>query len=167
MVNPLHQIPVVGHLYRGLTGDDIKPIGQIMGGALYGGPVGAASGLINTVITHETGKDMTSNAMAFVTDGQAPTLLNASKPLSEDPETRLANVSHAAKTGTPNPLQDLPVSLLAFTAPQSLSDIKIERTNAADGRTAGSFKKTTYEDVLQYEGHVREPITQVRFSRDN
>lgn len=71
MVNPLHHIPLVGHVYRELTGDEIKPIGQIMGGALYGGGLGAAGGLVNVIIEEETGKDITENAIAMAV-GPAP-----------------------------------------------------------------------------------------------
>ena len=42
VVNPLHHIPVVGHIYRKLSGDSINPAMRIGGGALFGGPLGAA-----------------------------------------------------------------------------------------------------------------------------
>ena len=41
VVNPLQHIPVVSTVYRNLTGDTIKPIAQVAGGLLYGGPSGA------------------------------------------------------------------------------------------------------------------------------
>ena len=49
VVNPLHHIPVVGHLYRKLTGDVIAPALRIAGGALFGGPLGAAFAAANVV----------------------------------------------------------------------------------------------------------------------
>ncbi|MCK5284015.1 MAG: hypothetical protein KAJ86_00355 [Alphaproteobacteria bacterium] len=64
MINPLHHIPIVNHIYQGLTGDEIKPVGRIIGGALFGGAVGAASGLVNVIIEEETGKDVADNAIA-------------------------------------------------------------------------------------------------------
>ncbi len=42
LVNPLQHIPVVGHLYRHFSGDSIQPVIKIAGGALFGGPLGAA-----------------------------------------------------------------------------------------------------------------------------
>ena len=42
LVNPLQHIPVVGNLYRHLTGDIAAPAIRIAGGALFGGPLGAA-----------------------------------------------------------------------------------------------------------------------------
>ncbi|MFK7839275.1 MAG: hypothetical protein AB8B83_03000 [Bdellovibrionales bacterium] len=63
MVNPLQHIPIVGHVYRELTGDEIKPISRIIGGAAYSGPVGVATALIDTVIQEETGSNITENAI--------------------------------------------------------------------------------------------------------
>lgn len=89
MVNPLHHVPVVGHVYREITGDEIRPIGRIMGGAIFGGPVGAASGLVNVVVEEETGKDLTGNAMAMVRpaagDAEAETTLASFSDLATLP----------------------------------------------------------------------------------
>lgn len=57
IINPLQHIPIVSSIYRGLTGDTIGPAAEVLGGALYGGPIGAAAGMASAVITHETGKD--------------------------------------------------------------------------------------------------------------
>ena len=62
MVNPLHHVPVVGHVYREVTGDEIKPISKMIGAAAFGGPLGVATALADTVVEHETGKDIAGNA---------------------------------------------------------------------------------------------------------
>lgn len=41
IVNPLHHIPIVSNLYQSATGDTISSVAQILGGGLFGGPVGA------------------------------------------------------------------------------------------------------------------------------
>lgn len=66
MVNPLQHIPIVGTLYRALTGDEIKPIAQIVGGAVFGGAIGAAGGIANAIVQSETGKDIGDNALSFI-----------------------------------------------------------------------------------------------------
>lgn len=71
MINPLQHLPVIGHLYREFTGDTIRPISQIMGGAVFGGPLGAAGGIVNAIAQEETGKDVTGNALTMV-QGAAP-----------------------------------------------------------------------------------------------
>lgn len=107
MVNPLHHIPVVGHIYREVTGDEIRGVGKIIGGAVFGGGVGAASGLVNTIVEHETGKDITENAMAMVT-GDSIQWRSARTGGSDHPEDRLNRVNSG------NMQNDLPASLLAF-----------------------------------------------------
>lgn len=66
MINPLQHIPVIGTLYRAVTGDTIKPISQIVGGAAFGGVLGAAGGLVNAIAQEETGKDIGENVLGFV-----------------------------------------------------------------------------------------------------
>ncbi len=67
MVNPLQHIPVLNLAYRHVTGDTIRPIGKIIGGAVFGGPLGAMVGgavaLADSVAVAETGQDMA--ALAF------------------------------------------------------------------------------------------------------
>jgi len=65
MANPLHHIPIVNVAYREITGDTMKPIGNIVGGAIFGGPIGAAGGLVNAIIQAETGKDIGGNAISM------------------------------------------------------------------------------------------------------
>jgi|GEM_PF-841826 len=73
VINPLQHIPVVGTIYRELTGDQIKPPARIFGGALYGGPLGAASAMVNVAIELETGRDIGGHLLALVTGADAPT----------------------------------------------------------------------------------------------
>lgn len=69
MVNPLQHIPILNIAYREITGDEIKPIGKIVGGAVFCGPMGVAGGIIDAIVTQETGKDMAGNALSFVEKG--------------------------------------------------------------------------------------------------
>lgn len=65
IVNPLQHLPVIGTLYRKMTGDTIKPAASILGGAIFGGPIGAAANAINVVVQQGTGKDVAENAFAL------------------------------------------------------------------------------------------------------
>ncbi|WP_439577214.1 hypothetical protein [Elioraea sp.] len=40
-LNPLHHIPVVGWVYRQVTGESVNPAFRALGGFLLGGPIGA------------------------------------------------------------------------------------------------------------------------------
>lgn len=88
MVNPLQHIPLVSSVYREVTGDEIKPVSRIIGGAVYGGAAGAGTALVNAVIEYDTGTDIAGNVMK----------LASGKP-----------VSHLKHT------ENLPESLLQFT----------------------------------------------------
>lgn len=72
IINPLHHIPVVGTAYRYITGDNLKSIGSLIGGAIYGGAPGAAMGLVNIIAQAETGQDF------------APAIINKLNSLSKN-----------------------------------------------------------------------------------
>ena len=75
VINPLQHIPVVGSLYRNLTGDEISGPAKIMGGLLYGGPVGLVAALVTTIAEQELGEDLGEAALAAVFgDGEAGNL---------------------------------------------------------------------------------------------
>lgn len=137
MANPLHHIPIVGALYRKITGDEIKSIGHVVGGALFGGPVGMASGLVNAVVADSTGKSMEEHAKAFVF---GPT----EDVVSAQPETQLAEVikkeeSVSANTPKPVEIEELPgtvISLADLTKPESLPTPKPDK----DGEYQSPYK---------------------------
>ena len=72
MVNPLHHLPLINTAYRHITGDTIKPISKLVGGAAFGGPVGLVSNLADIAIENETGKTMTQHAIAIVNPPREP-----------------------------------------------------------------------------------------------
>jgi hypothetical protein len=45
-LNPLHHLPVIGTIYREVTGERIAPVMQVLGGALFGGPLGMLSSAV-------------------------------------------------------------------------------------------------------------------------
>ncbi len=51
IINPLHHLPVIGSVYRKLTGDTINPAMKIAGGALFGGPIGVALSAVELAFT--------------------------------------------------------------------------------------------------------------------
>ncbi len=68
IINPLQHIPVLSTLYRQLTGDTIDAGPRVMGGTLFGGPIGAVASLINVFVEESTGKDLGEHAVALLTD---------------------------------------------------------------------------------------------------
>jgi hypothetical protein len=67
IVNPLQHIPVISNIYRKVTGDTIDPAAMIAGGALFGGPIGAAISLAMSVIEQRVNQGP---------DGKQPVMFN-------------------------------------------------------------------------------------------
>jgi len=58
ITNPLRHIPIVSSIYRQITGDESDAAPRVLGGALFGGAIGAAVALLNVVVDEATGRDI-------------------------------------------------------------------------------------------------------------
>ncbi|MGO1119517.1 hypothetical protein ACTL6U_12460 [Rhodovibrionaceae bacterium A322] len=72
MVNPLQHLPVVSTLYREFTGDGISGQARIVGGTLFGGPLGALASVGNELLKQASGADLGEHAMAALLDRDLP-----------------------------------------------------------------------------------------------
>jgi hypothetical protein len=68
IINPLQHIPIVNTLYRQMTGDNEGFISDIVGGALYGGIIGLAYSMVDSVINGTTGKSIGANVATLILD---------------------------------------------------------------------------------------------------
>ena len=74
IINPLQHIPIVGAIYREVTGDEIGPVAQLIGGGLYGaallggGWLGLASTAVNVAMEEATGDDIAGHVLGFLFD---------------------------------------------------------------------------------------------------
>lgn len=167
MANPLHHVPVIGHVYRGLTGDEIKPVSRLVGGALFGGPIGAAGSLVNIVVREETGKDIAGNAFSLALKGERPALKSSRLHDLENPENRLNRVARNLEDGS---LHDLPGALLTFADlnPQSPAETgyRAERIRSEHTKTAYSHKdeQLNPRPALDPQKLKREPLTSLALS---
>lgn len=66
VVNPLQHLPVVGTIYRAITGEHLDPIEKIAGDTLYGGLWGAVSAIADVAFESITGKGFEDTAMAWL-----------------------------------------------------------------------------------------------------
>lgn len=66
IVNPLQHIPGVNMAYRALTGDQMEAPARILGGMIYGGPIGFVSGIANSLLEEGTGRDIGETVIAQV-----------------------------------------------------------------------------------------------------
>jgi hypothetical protein len=67
VVNPLQQLPIIGSIYRSLTGDTISTGARLAGGFLMGGPLGFMVAAINAGLEAATGGDVAEHMYAMVT----------------------------------------------------------------------------------------------------
>ena len=68
IINPLQHIPIISTIYRAITRDEISPSSRVVGGALFGGPIGFAVALVNVAVEGASGKDVGANVVALVSD---------------------------------------------------------------------------------------------------
>jgi hypothetical protein len=93
-LNPLQYIPIVGTLYRAITGDRVPAAARTAGGlvvsGLVGGPVGLATGLAALALEKLTGVDPERLGRAVLADvGLGPARITPIKasPVKEEPPT--------------------------------------------------------------------------------
>lgn len=67
-VNPLQQLPVISSFYRAESGDGISVVSRLLGGALFGGPIGFLVAAVNAGIEAATGSDIGEHMIAMFED---------------------------------------------------------------------------------------------------
>jgi hypothetical protein len=89
-INPLQHLPIIGTIYRAITGDTIGNVARVVGDGLYGGPIGLASGLVDVAAVEATGKDIGQHVIATLQDigdaldPSAPSAPEAPAPATPD-----------------------------------------------------------------------------------
>jgi hypothetical protein len=67
VINPLQHIPGVSTVYSQLTGDKSSAAASILGGALFGGPIGLIASIANAIFEQETGNNIGEHLLAAAT----------------------------------------------------------------------------------------------------
>lgn len=112
VVNPLQHLPIIGTIYRAITGEKLDAVEKIAGDTLYGGLWGAVSSIADVAFEGLTGKSFEDTAIAlFKSDDKtrvastkviAPTIAaNVSLPSADLPSLPSSSVL-AANTDLPN-----------------------------------------------------------------
>lgn len=137
VINPLQSLPVIGTTYRQATGEEISPVSQILGGALYGalgGPIGIAIGLgsalANIFVKQQTGDDI---------EGYVLTALgikakdNPNDKLAEAKPNVVASLAHPQRPQNPPDGEAAPLGGSIKTG-EELAKINIESDIALDAQ---------------------------------
>ena len=90
IVNPLQHLPVISTIYRHLTGDTIGLPEKIAGDGLYGGLMGLACSVGDTLFQEITGKSVGDTVYDFVMGEDKPTSAVATGPIAVTPAAALS-----------------------------------------------------------------------------
>lgn len=151
VVNPLQHIPIVGTLYRALSGDTIKTLPKIAGDALFGGLTGFASSVADAMFEKVTGKNVGDTVLALVEDVFSPSQTDApasAAPALVAPENLAAlpagNALVALRPSEPVPVQ--PAEMDAIVVPgQDALLLALSRTGIGQDvalRAADAYRRT-------------------------
>ncbi|NQU70145.1 MAG: hypothetical protein HQ514_06325, partial [Rhodospirillales bacterium] len=89
VINPLQHLPVVSSIYRAVTGDEISLGARLLGGALFGGPLGVLAAGVNAAFEEMSGGNIAEHAVALFEEITG----------SDDDKPQLALGPQAAKAG--------------------------------------------------------------------
>ncbi len=111
VVNPLQHLPVIGTIYRAITGEHLDAVEKIAGDTLYGGIWGAVSSIADVAFEGITGKSFEDTALAL---------------FKSDDKTKLASTKVVAPAISGNgslptsDLPSLPSTIVAANAPAGI-----------------------------------------------
>jgi hypothetical protein len=128
VVNPLQHIPIIGTIYRAITGDKIGSVEKIMGGTLYGGMWGAISSIADVAFKGITGKSFEDTALSLLkSDSKAKANKVAATPVSFTGPLPSADAPLLPATEAAN----VPGDVAAFTNALSAKGVDSETANRA------------------------------------
>ena len=122
VINPLQHLPIIGTIYRAITGDKMGSIEKIAGDTLYGGMWGAITSIADVAFEGITGKSFEDTALSlFKSDSKHTKVAAATSSVTA------ALPSAAALPGT------VPesVDVAAFTTALSSKGVNGETANRA------------------------------------
>jgi len=135
VINPLQHIPIVGTVYRAITGDSIGPASRIAGSTLFGGVIGLIASSIDSLVEEETGRDFGQHLLAMKGDADLP-----SDPTTPTGRPEREPVLYAGDfSPRPDPKTVAPMTMLAeadaAAAPIVVAQAAAPQAAAAQGQT--------------------------------
>src|ERR1700744_6298313 len=143
VVNPLQHLPVIGTIYRAITGEHIGAVEKIAGDTLYGGLWGAVSSVADVAFEGVTGKSVEDTVLGWLKGDSntqlakisAPTIQVAqSLPPSDTPALTSSSTSVASNTSAGPDVAMLPACL----ATKGIAGDMANRAIDADRRAIGT-----------------------------
>jgi hypothetical protein len=149
VINPLQHLPVIGILYRAITGEHIGPVEKVMGDTLYGGLWGAASSVADLAFEGVTGKSLEDTVLGW---------------LKHDGGSRVASAKVAAPNISTNaslPSADLPAlpsAQVASAAPDSRDMAAFSNALSAKGVNGDMAQRAIYAYRRSMGALVPQPV---------
>lgn len=141
VVNPLQQLPIVSNIYRATTGATINPISRILGGALFGGPIGAVAALASTVFEQVTGSDPASMAMAMISPSSASAGGNGEVKLAKMASVPVSMNAEVSKPSNP--------TLRSISSPYAIQAYLEAASGHQEGKVSSAAKAARISSGLQ------------------
>jgi hypothetical protein len=153
MINPLHHIPIIGTIYREMTGDQIKPVSRIVGDIAYGALSGSLlisgiASVVSAAYEQQTGEEPTVQIADALFD------LKKSKIPDTTPPTMLAQADTASASQAPAPSAapaPAPVQVASLDAAQAAA--ATQPTTSA--QTPNVVSKQPYGGVMDMTGAAK------------
>lgn len=121
ILNPLQHVPVLSSVYRSLTGDDLSQGARIMGGTLFGGPLGLVGSVVNAIAEETSGEDVGGHMLAALQKRNStatnPSALQVAEPLLE-PVAEDTAAEETVALSDPQPLAMLEQQIGAYQRAQ-------------------------------------------------
>lgn len=128
IINPLQHIPLVSNIYREITGDEIEPAARLVGGAVFGGPIGFASASVNVLLEQASGDDLLGHAVALFSDETAPSGQSAAAepatPVQTPENADRTIVAAVSQTETDAIIWSGPRVIPSFSRPDNIQDLQ-------------------------------------------
>jgi hypothetical protein len=183
VINPLQHLPVISSIYRAVTGDEISLGARLLGGALFGGPIGIITAGANAAFEEISGGNIVEHAAALfeeitgtgdektqlalepqtpkagVVAATAPAVLPAHPRIPPDP----AAINPPVKPPTITPIiPALPVPTNA--APSPLLKIDARRPQQGTVGLPAAVNIPSHNSIALFNGQSSDPTTR-RISR--
>ena len=130
VINPLQHLPIIGTIYRAITGDKMGPVEKIAGDTLYGGMWGAIASIADVAFEGITGKSFEDTALAlFKGDGKSKATKVAATPINVSPSL---------------PSADVPLLPISANAPDGLDVAAFTNALSAKGVDGDTASRALY-----------------------
>jgi hypothetical protein len=131
IINPLQHLPIVGTIYRAITGDQIKTPEKIVGDTIYGGPLGALSAVADAIYQQSTGKSFGDTVMGWFTGHHSTAAVAQNSNPAESPKTPTVSATGDAVIAAPQIPAPAQSDIAALTASLNRSGADTETAQRA------------------------------------